>query len=71
GSWGDEAGEASDDSEPPSPPEPTYEGFDPGDQPLDDVVAPGPSLTPEEQAVALLQQTFGAERIDGSGARVR
>ncbi|MQA26325.1 MAG: hypothetical protein GEU94_12840 [Micromonosporaceae bacterium] len=56
--------------EDPEPPRPAmYEGFDPGDHPLDDEPGAVPAVSPEEQAVALLQQTFGAERIDGGGPR--
>lgn len=41
-----------------------YEGFDPGDEPLDEVVDERTARqTSEQQAVQLLQQTLGAERI--------
>ncbi len=50
----------------PEPPRSMYEGFDPGDQPLDDAGAQDVG-TPEEQAVALLRQTFGAEPIRDDG----
>lgn len=41
-----------------------YEGFDPGDEPLDDVIDEQTARqTSEEQALQLLQQAFGAERI--------
>ncbi|MGH3648177.1 MAG: hypothetical protein ACRDTM_13515, partial [Micromonosporaceae bacterium] len=60
------------DDEPPLPPEPSpsmYEGFDPGDQPLDDEPGQPAGPTQEEQAVALLRETFGAERIGDDGPR--
>ncbi|MDG4791232.1 DNA polymerase III subunit gamma and tau [Micromonospora sp. WMMD1102] len=41
-----------------------YEGFDPGDEPLDEVIDERTARqTSEQQAVQLLQQTLGAERI--------
>ena len=41
-----------------------YEGFDPGDEPTDEVIdATTARQTSEEQAIRLLQQAFGAERI--------
>ncbi|MFI6759342.1 DNA polymerase III subunit gamma and tau [Micromonospora sp. NPDC050417] len=41
-----------------------YEGFDPGDEPLDEVVDERTARqTSEQQAVQLLQETLGAERI--------
>jgi DNA polymerase III subunit gamma/tau len=41
-----------------------YEGFDPGDEPLDDVVDEQTARrSSEEQALQLLQQTLGAEKI--------
>jgi DNA polymerase-3 subunit gamma/tau len=44
---------------------PTYEGFDPGDEPLDEVIDERTARqTSEEQAVRLLQEVFGAEKID-------
>jgi DNA polymerase-3 subunit gamma/tau len=45
--------------------EPSYdEGFDPGDEPLDDVVDEQTARrTSEEQALQLLHQTLGAEKI--------
>jgi len=42
-----------------------FEGFDPGDEPLDDVVdAATARESSEEQALRLLRETLGAERID-------
>ncbi|RKR89508.1 DNA polymerase-3 subunit gamma/tau [Micromonospora pisi] len=41
-----------------------YEGFDPGDEPLDEVVDERTARqTSEQQALQLLQETLGAERI--------
>lgn len=41
-----------------------YEGFDPGDEPMDEGVGePAARQSSEQQALALLQQTFGAEKI--------
>jgi DNA polymerase-3 subunit gamma/tau len=41
-----------------------YEGFDPGDEPLDDEVAgQAAAQTSEQQALQLLQQALGAEKI--------
>ncbi|GAA4460967.1 DNA polymerase III subunits gamma/tau [Phytohabitans houttuyneae] len=41
-----------------------YEGFDPGDEPTDDVVDERTARqSSEQQAMQLLQQTFGAEKI--------
>ena len=52
---------------PPASPRPAmYEGFDPGDQPLDDVVGEA-APTQEQQAVALLRQAFDAETIAEEG----
>ncbi len=51
---------------PPEPPRGMYEGFDPGDQPLDDAEQAA-APTQEEQAVALLRETFGAEKIGDDG----
>jgi DNA polymerase-3 subunit gamma/tau len=47
---------------------PVEDGFDPGDEPMDDAVEPGGvRRTSEEQAIALLTEKFGAERIpDGA-----
>jgi DNA polymerase-3 subunit gamma/tau len=43
---------------------PTYEGFDPGDEPLDEVVSEQTARqTSEQQALQLLQQALGAEKI--------
>ena len=63
---------AGDDAAPPDEPPidpdddrpPTYEGFDPGDEPLDDPVDPAQvRQSGEEQAIALLTEKLGAERI--------
>jgi DNA polymerase-3 subunit gamma/tau len=43
----------------------TYEGFDPGDEPLDD--ASTVRETSEEQAIRVLTEHFGAEKITGEG----
>jgi DNA polymerase-3 subunit gamma/tau len=41
-----------------------YEGFDPGDEPLDDAVDPSQAReSSEDQAVRLLKEQLGAERI--------
>ncbi|GAB1695026.1 DNA polymerase III subunit gamma and tau [Krasilnikovia sp. M28-CT-15] len=41
-----------------------YEGFDPGDEPLDDVIDEKTAReSSEQQAVRLLQEAFGAEKI--------
>ncbi|WP_018786540.1 DNA polymerase III subunit gamma and tau [Micromonospora sp. CNB394] len=49
---------------------PAYEGFDPGDEPLDDVIDERTARqSSEEQAVQLLRETFGAEKIDEVNAR--
>ncbi|MEV4658897.1 DNA polymerase III subunit gamma and tau [Micromonospora sp. NPDC049301] len=48
----------------------TYEGFDPGDEPLDEVIDEKTAReSSEEQAVRLLRETFGAEKIDEVDAR--
>ncbi|GAA4679447.1 DNA polymerase III subunit gamma and tau [Phytohabitans rumicis] len=45
-------------------PKAAYEGFDPGDEPTDDVVDERTARqSSEQQAMQLLQQTFGAEKI--------
>ncbi|HEX6500189.1 MAG TPA: DNA polymerase III subunit gamma and tau [Micromonosporaceae bacterium] len=42
----------------------SYEGFDPGDEPLDDVIDEQTArVSSEEQALRLLEQTLGAQRI--------
>ncbi|WP_428963180.1 DNA polymerase III subunit gamma and tau [Micromonospora fluostatini] len=47
-----------------------YEGFDPGDEPLDDVIDERAARqSSEEQAVQLLREAFGAEKIDEVDAR--
>ncbi|MFE9955010.1 DNA polymerase III subunit gamma and tau [Micromonospora sp. NPDC005299] len=47
-----------------------YEGFDPGDEPLDDVIDERTARqSSEEQAVQLLREAFGAEKIDEVDAR--
>ncbi|MFE9691971.1 DNA polymerase III subunit gamma and tau [Micromonospora sp. NPDC005806] len=54
----------------PTPAAPAYEGFDPGDEPLDDVIDERTARqSSEEQAVQLLRETFGAEKIDEVDAR--
>jgi DNA polymerase-3 subunit gamma/tau len=41
-----------------------YEGFDPGDEPLDDVLDEKTARqNSEQQAMQLLQDAFGAEKI--------
>lgn len=48
----------------------TYEGFDPGDEPLDEVVDEQTARqSSEEQAMQLLRQTLGAEKIGEIDAR--
>jgi DNA polymerase-3 subunit gamma/tau len=43
---------------------PGYEGFDPGDEPLDDVIDERTARqSSEQQAMQLLQDAFGAEKI--------
>jgi DNA polymerase-3 subunit gamma/tau len=43
---------------------PTYEGFDPGDEPLDDDAQPNvPIASAEDRAIQLLSEQLGAERI--------
>ena len=43
---------------------PSYEGFDPGDEPLDDVIDEKTARqSSEQQAMQLLQDAFGAEKI--------
>jgi DNA polymerase III subunit gamma/tau len=43
---------------------PAYEGFDPGDEPLDDVLDENTARqSSEQQAMQLLQDAFGAEKI--------
>ncbi|MFG3700353.1 DNA polymerase III subunit gamma and tau [Micromonospora sp. NPDC047620] len=52
------------------PASPTYEGFDPGDEPLDEVLDERTAReSSEEQAVRLLREAFGAEKIDEVDAR--
>ncbi|MFI7649326.1 DNA polymerase III subunit gamma and tau [Micromonospora sp. NPDC049460] len=52
------------------PASPTYEGFDPGDEPLDEVLDEKTAReSSEEQAVRLLREAFGAEKIDEVDAR--
>ncbi|MFI9642930.1 DNA polymerase III subunit gamma and tau [Micromonospora sp. NPDC051925] len=49
---------------------PIYEGFDPGDEPLDEVIDERTARqSSEEQAVQLLREAFGAEKIDEVDAR--
>ncbi|MEU9828376.1 DNA polymerase III subunit gamma and tau [Micromonospora chersina] len=53
-----------------APAAPAYEGFDPGDEPLDDVIDERTARqSSEEQAVQLLREAFGAEKIDEVDAR--
>ncbi|WP_446217311.1 DNA polymerase III subunit gamma and tau [Micromonospora sp. IBHARD004] len=53
-----------------APAAPTYEGFDPGDEPLDEVIDERTARqSSEEQAVQLLREAFGAEKIDEVDAR--
>ncbi|MGW5672698.1 DNA polymerase III subunit gamma and tau, partial [Micromonospora sp. NPDC003776] len=55
---------------PAAPATPAYEGFDPGDEPLDDVIDERTARqSSEEQAVQLLREVFGAEKIDEVDAR--
>ncbi|WBB65965.1 DNA polymerase III subunit gamma and tau [Micromonospora sp. WMMD812] len=52
------------------PAAPVYEGFDPGDEPLDDVIDEKTAReSSEEQAVRLLREAFGAEKINEVDAR--
>ncbi|MFC0030633.1 DNA polymerase III subunit gamma and tau [Micromonospora chaiyaphumensis] len=54
----------------PAPAAPAYEGFDPGDEPLDDVIDERTARqSSEEQAVQLLREAFGAEKINEVDAR--
>ncbi|WDZ85780.1 DNA polymerase III subunit gamma and tau [Micromonospora cathayae] len=54
----------------PQPAAPSYEGFDPGDEPLDEVIDERTARqSSEEQAVQLLREVFGAEKIDEVDAR--
>ncbi|NYF55816.1 DNA polymerase III subunit gamma and tau [Micromonospora purpureochromogenes] len=54
----------------PQPAATTYEGFDPGDEPLDEVIDERTARqSSEEQAVQLLREAFGAEKIDEVDAR--
>ncbi|SCL60046.1 DNA polymerase III subunit gamma and tau [Micromonospora peucetia] len=49
---------------------PNLEGFDPGDEPLDEVLDERTAReSSEEQAVRLLREVFGAEKIDEVDAR--
>ncbi|MFD6678848.1 DNA polymerase III subunit gamma and tau [Micromonospora parva] len=49
---------------------PVYEGFDPGDEPLDEIIDEKTAReSSEEQAVRLLRETFGAEKINEVDAR--
>jgi DNA polymerase-3 subunit gamma/tau len=68
---GDDTWAGSGDEEPPYDPEfdgparrPGYEGFDPGDEPDDEADANAVRQTSEQQALDLLRQTLGAEKID-------
>ncbi|MEW2384959.1 DNA polymerase III subunit gamma and tau [Micromonospora sp. NPDC047707] len=52
------------------PAAPVYEGFDPGDEPLDEVIDERTARqSSEEQAVRLLREAFGAEKINEVDAR--
>ena len=52
---------------PPEPGATAYEGFDPGDEPLDDVIDEKTAReSSEQQAMRLLQEAFGAEKIGES-----
>ncbi|MFI7578168.1 DNA polymerase III subunit gamma and tau [Micromonospora sp. NPDC049497] len=52
------------------PAAPVYEGFDPGDEPLDEVIDERTARqSSEEQAVQLLREAFGAEKINEVDAR--
>jgi len=58
------------DYDPPVRDVPGYEGFDPGDEPLDEVIDEQTARqTSEQQALQLLQQTLGAEKIGEVEAR--
>ncbi|MCG5458326.1 DNA polymerase III subunit gamma and tau [Micromonospora sp. PSH03] len=49
---------------------PALEGFDPGDEPLDEIIDEKTAReSSEEQAVRLLRETFGAEKINEIDAR--
>ncbi|XTZ15003.1 DNA polymerase III subunit gamma and tau [Micromonospora echinospora] len=64
------AGRAPSGAAAPQPAAPSYEGFDPGDEPLDDVIDEKTARqSSEEQAVQLLREVFGAEKIDEVDAR--
>ncbi|MFI6823695.1 DNA polymerase III subunit gamma and tau [Micromonospora sp. NPDC050187] len=64
------AGRAPSGAAAPQPAVPNYEGFDPGDEPLDDVIdEKAARQSSEEQAVQLLREVFGAEKIDEVDAR--
>ncbi|TYB93798.1 DNA polymerase III subunit gamma and tau [Micromonospora sp. WP24] len=53
-----------------APATPVYDGFDPGDEPLDDVMDEKTAReSSEEQAVRLLREAFGAEKINEVDAR--
>ncbi|WP_328849073.1 DNA polymerase III subunit gamma and tau [Micromonospora zamorensis] len=53
-----------------APATPVYEGFDPGDEPLDEIIDEKTAReSSEEQAVRLLRETFGAEKINEVDAR--
>ena len=52
------------DGPPPAAGRRPYEGFDPGDEPLDDVIDEKTARqSSEQQAMQLLQDAFGAEKI--------
>jgi DNA polymerase III subunit gamma/tau len=64
--WSGSAGEEppyDPDYDPPSRDPRAYEGFDPGDEPLDDVDERAVRQTSEQQALQLLHEALGAEKI--------
>jgi DNA polymerase-3 subunit gamma/tau len=69
---GPAAGSAWDDGPPPGEPpfDPEFDGFDPGDEPLDDVIDEKTARqSSEAQALQLLQEKLGAEKIAELDAR--
>jgi DNA polymerase III subunit gamma/tau len=61
------APEPEDDPGPPPPPPPEYDGFDPGDEPMDEPEGEAGPIRrdTEAEALALLEQTLGARKIAG------
>lgn len=49
---------------PPEPSDPMYDGFDPGDEPLDDEESTAKAVDSEKDAIALLEQHLGARQMD-------